>query len=266
VTGGVLVVGGAQSGVQIAQDLIEAGRDVHLATSRVARIPRRYRGRDAFEWMRDLGHLDLAREDAGDEVIGTTAPQLSGIGEHRTVSYQALARAGVKLVGRVRGVDGGRVKLDADVGANVRFADDASRAFRALCDTHADATRHVDDAHDPADEPAEHLYEMRGPGSLDLRAAGVSTVVWATGFGASIGWLPERAVDGFGRAQLPGLDVVGAPWLTHRASSNLYGMVTDAERVAASLADVQPAPRLHHSSARLAALRTVRPTLRVAVG
>src|SRR2546423_12537316 len=41
---GVLVVGGAQSGVQIADDLLEAGKRGYLATSRVGRLPRRYGG------------------------------------------------------------------------------------------------------------------------------------------------------------------------------------------------------------------------------
>ena len=53
--GSVLVVGGGQSGVQIAEDLLHAGRRVFLATSTVGRLPRRYRGRDAFAWLVDDG-------------------------------------------------------------------------------------------------------------------------------------------------------------------------------------------------------------------
>jgi putative flavoprotein involved in K+ transport len=129
--------------------------------------------------------------------------------------------------------------LAPDLGANVRFADEASARFRRAWDGWAaavgfDAGGHVAD---PADEPAPHLYGLRGPDSLDLASAGISTVIWATGFGPSLDWLPHGALDATGRPELPGLHVVGAPWLTHRSSANLYGMASDAERVAAVFAD-----------------------------
>ena len=44
--GGVLIIGSAQSGVQIAEELIEVGRPVYLCTSKVGRSIRQYRGRD----------------------------------------------------------------------------------------------------------------------------------------------------------------------------------------------------------------------------
>jgi putative flavoprotein involved in K+ transport len=234
--GAVLVVGGGQSGVQIAEDLLDAGHRVYLATSRVGRLPRHHRGRDAAEWMRDAGQLDLPRERAEPGAIAATPPQVSG---GRTLSYQHLARRGATLLGRAVGGDGRRLELAPDLGANVRFADEASARIRAAWDAWAaaagfDAGGHVAD---PADKPAPQLYGLRGPDSLDLAAAGISTVIWATGFGPSLGWLPHGALDAGGRPLLPGLHVVGAPWLTHRSSANLYGMATDAERVAAVFAD-----------------------------
>jgi putative flavoprotein involved in K+ transport len=75
---GVLVVGGGQSGVQIAEDLLDAGKRVYVATSRVGRLPRRYRGRDAYEWLRDNGQLDLPRHEADPATIAATPPQVSG--------------------------------------------------------------------------------------------------------------------------------------------------------------------------------------------
>jgi putative flavoprotein involved in K+ transport len=45
--GAVLVVGSAQSGAQIAEELYQAGKDVYLAVGRAGRVPRRYRGKDA---------------------------------------------------------------------------------------------------------------------------------------------------------------------------------------------------------------------------
>jgi putative flavoprotein involved in K+ transport len=73
---------------------------------------------------------------------------------------------------------------------------------------------------------------------LDLRGSGISTVIWATGFTPSTGWLPVDALDERHRPQLPGLHVIGAPWLTHRSSANLYGMATDAESLASAITRV----------------------------
>jgi putative flavoprotein involved in K+ transport len=235
----VLVVGGGQSGLQIAEDLVEAGRRVYLATSRVGRIPRRFGGRDAFEWLRDSGQLDMPREQADPSMVGATPPQLSGAHGGRTVSYQALASRGVTLLGRAAGWQHGRLDLAADLGDNVRFADSFSSFFRAAWTKRARLLadgRNNEGQSDAADEPAPHLYDARGPASLDLAAAQITTVIWATGFGPSIDWLPSDALDGRRRPQLPGLYVMGAPWLTHRSSASLYGMRTDAELVVGALA------------------------------
>jgi putative flavoprotein involved in K+ transport len=238
--GAVLVVGGGQSGLQIAEDVLDAGHRVYLSTSRVGRLPRHYRGRDAFEWMRDAGQLDVPREQAEPAAIAATPPQISGAAGGRTVSYQHLARRGATLLGHAVGCDGRRLELAPDLGANVRFADEASAAFRAAWDRSdagggfATRGRHT---HDPADDPAPDLYGLTGPHSLDLTDAGISTVIWATGFGPSLGWLPPAALDERAHPQLPGLHLMGAPWLTHRSSANLYGMAADAERLASMFVD-----------------------------
>jgi putative flavoprotein involved in K+ transport len=241
---GVLVVGGGQSGLQIAEDLLSAGKRVFVATSRVGRMPRRFAGRDAFAWMRDIGDLDLPRLEADEKTISATPPQISGADGGRTVSYQALARAGATLLGRAVGWDGHRLTLAPNLGENVQFADDAAASLRAAWARRAELTRRSGSAThdlDPADEAVPALYDVSGPASLDLARAGISTVIWATGFGPSLGWLPDSALDGRYRPQLPDLYVIGAPWLTHRSSANLYGMVTDAERLARAISGAAPA-------------------------
>lgn len=235
--GSVLVVGGGQSGLQIADDLLDTGKRVYLATSRVGRVPRRYRGRDAFEWMRDTGQLELAVENADPAMIQAAPPQISGAAGGRTLSYQYLARRGATLLGRVVGAYERGVALDPDVGANVRFADDASRMFKTAVDRHP-AAAGSESLADPADEPDQRLYRMRGPSRLDLANAGIGTVIWATGFSPSIGWLPEGALDAGMQPQLSGIHVIGAPWLTHRSSANLYGMPADAARIVEAMTAV----------------------------
>jgi len=235
--GAVLVVGGGQSGLQVAEDILRGGHRVYLVTSRVGRMPRRYRGRDAAEWLHETGQLDLPTHQADPAAVRSAPPQVSGT---RTVSYQRLAALGATLLGRATGWDGQRLTLAADLGANVRFADQSSARFRSAWDTQAERAS-LTAAHepDPADEPATHLYDLEGPATLDLEAAGISTIVWATGFGPSVDWLPPASLDANGRAQLPHLHAIGAPWLTHRMSAGLYGMAADADRLAETLTSAE---------------------------
>ena len=241
---GVLVVGGGQSGLQITEDLLRAGKRVFLATSRVGRLPRRHAGRDAFTWLRETGNLDLAKSEADQATIKATPPQISGAEGGKTVSYQAVARGGATLLGRAVGWDGHSLALAPDLGENVRFADDASALLRSAWAKRAELIGRggspIDDA-DPADVAAPELYDATGPASLDLARSGISTVIWATGFGPSLSWLPEEAFDRQRGTQLPGLYVMGAPWLTHRSSANLYGMVTDAQRIARAVSESRDA-------------------------
>jgi putative flavoprotein involved in K+ transport len=234
VEGDVLVVGGGQSGVQIAEDLLDAGKRVYLATSRVGRMPRRVGGHDAFEWMLEMGQLDVPREDADRAAIAATTPQVSGVGGGRTVSYQALGARGATLLGGAVGWQRGKLELAGDLGENVRFADDISNFFRTAWEKRA-RLRGTTPEFDAADEPAPQLYDAVGPRSLDLARLGIRSVIWATGFGPSIEWLPPGALDQLRRPQLPGLHVIGAPWLTHRSSANLYGMAADADRLVEAL-------------------------------
>jgi putative flavoprotein involved in K+ transport len=234
----VLVIGGGQSGVQVAADLLQAGRRVYISTSLVGRMPRQHRGRDAFVWLRDTGEFDLPREYAEPATISASLPQISGASNGGSISYQHLARHGATLLGRTLGWDGHRLRLAPDVGENIRYADQVSQLFRATWDRHAGLTAGGGETpwqDDPADAPAEDLYELSGPESLDLTTIGISTLIWATGFNASLNWLPANSVGRDGRAQRPGLHVIGAPWLTHRASNNLYGIPTDAARAAREL-------------------------------
>ena len=54
--GAVLVVGSGQSGAQLAEELLEAGRRVFLSVGSAGRMPRRYRGRDAISWLSEVAH------------------------------------------------------------------------------------------------------------------------------------------------------------------------------------------------------------------
>ena len=233
--GAVLVVGSAQSGIQIADDLVQAGRRVYLATSRVGRMPRSYRGRDTTEWWRDMGKFSESAATA----TRTPPPQ---VGAGKTLSLQSLARDGAVLLGRVLGADGTRLRLGDELGEHVRFADAASQETKAEIDAWIDA--HGIEAPEAEEDPVEApLGPIGWPQSLDLHAEGIRTVIWATGFGGDYGWLsmPILRPDGLpynreGTTASDGLFVVGVPWQSTRSSGMLQGIERDAVRVVDAIA------------------------------
>lgn len=245
--GAVLVVGSAQSGVQVVEDLLGAGRAVYLCTSAVPRAPRRYRGRDIFEWLLVAGWWDATPESVPDpRMLTARNPVISGLGHHgHTVSLQALAAAGAVLLGRPREVVGGRILLEDTLGANVAFGDRTSGDLKAMVDRMV-AARGIDASppeDDPADRPHPDPSTLHSPAELDLEAAGISSVLFATGFTARPDFLPPEWLDDAGQPRhargvgpVEGLFVVGWPWLTTRKSALILGAADDAARTANGVA------------------------------
>jgi putative flavoprotein involved in K+ transport len=242
--GAVLVVGSGQSGAQIAGELAAAGRDVLLATSRVPRVPRRYLGRDVHEWAVELGAYDQPAETVTDPAEFTAPhPMLSGAHGGHTVSYQQLARDGVRLLGRLTGAGEGRLRFAPDLPDNMQYADAGAAGFRRMVDDYVARTGIVaaEPDTDPAERPEPGLE--RSPESLDIRAEHIAAVIWCTGFGPDTAWLhvPVVMPDGApahtrGSTAFPGLYVAGYPWLSNRGSGLLYGAAADAARVAQHIA------------------------------
>ncbi|HEV2897472.1 MAG TPA: NAD(P)/FAD-dependent oxidoreductase [Pseudaminobacter sp.] len=237
--GAVLVVGSGQSGAQIAEELAEAGRTVFLATSRVGRLPRRYRGRDIMIWLEESGFLDVRRE----EVIRLAGriPPRGVLGSEHTISLQALGAQGIVLLGRLTGIaDGGRLSFADDVEANIRFGDEASNNVK----------RHIDDyigrvgidAPVSNSDPAETVAWRRPDsaiGSLDLSRSGITSVVWCTGFKGDFSYvrLPD-ALDAAGQpvhtdgvGVLPGLYFAGLDFASTRKSGIILAIAEEAPRL-----------------------------------
>ncbi len=244
--GGVLVVGGGQSGLQIAEDLLEAGRKVCLSSSKVARARRRYRGRDILEWMRDVGITRQRTIDLEDRsVIYETVPQVSGVGPlGRTVSYQALARDGAMIVGRLAGFEDGCFLFDGDAADNVRFADQKSHEIKTAIDQFLKATGQpiLPLENDPNDEPDPEASCASALRSLNAAEEGFRSVVWCTGFRGSFDWIDAPVVGDDGRpshvdgvSHIPGLYFLGFPWLRTRNSGIINGITEDAAWVVSRL-------------------------------
>ena len=239
--GAVLVVGSAQSGAQIAEELYESGRTVYLSLSRSGRVPRRYRGKDANTWNDLLG----VYEKTVDQLPSPKAkfggkPHISGSRGGHTLNLHQFAADGVRLVGRVLDANGTTVKFAHDMHENLAKADQFEADFVNKID------RFIE--HRGLKVPEETLprltagFEQEEVEELDLKREGITSVLWATGysFDFSMVKLPVFDVDGYpvqqrGVTKYPGLYFVGLPWLHNAKSGLLYGVSEDAAYIVSDI-------------------------------
>ncbi|MEH7829358.1 flavin-containing monooxygenase [Gemmobacter denitrificans] len=234
--GGVLVVGAGSSGAQIAEELLESGRQVWLSVGPHDRPPRRYRGRDFVWW---LGVLNLWDADAPKGAEHTTIA-VSGAHGGRTVDFRDLAARGMVLLGRAESCDRGVMHFAPDLRRNVERGD--ANLLALLDEADAWAARNGLDL--PPDPEARKIGPdpacMVTPiATLDLAAAGITTILWATGFTSDYRWLPPGALDAQGRphhqrgvAAEPGIYFLGLPYQSRRGSAFIWGVWHDAKFVA----------------------------------
>ena len=242
--GGVLVVGASSTGLQLAEEIQRSGRAVTLAVGRHTRIPRSYRGRDVEYWLEAMGVWnDTARRERDiDASRRENSLQLIGSPEHRSIDLAHLQRAGIRLVGRLQGVEGRRLQLAEDLRDTMASADARLARLLGRIDEFIDGRR-LPERRIAAERP-EPLVAPAAPGVLDLASAGIQSVLWATGYRRSYPWLAALDVldergeirhDGGVTAE-PGLHVLGLQFLRTRKSSLLDGVGPDAAFLADHIA------------------------------
>ena len=238
--GGVLLVGSGQTGVQLAEELVAAGREVTISVGHCGSVPRRYRGRDVFWWLRQLG--TRGREvgtplPTPDKLASPAArfacnPQLSGHGGGHTVNLRRMAAGGIRLVGRLEDLDGTRAWFRPDLNENLRYADTFfDERFRDLFDTFIDRVGETLPSH----EPEPFSFEVPDVPRIDLATDRIGTVIWTSGYRSAFDWIRLPVLDAYGlpiqtggRTELPGLSFLGTPWLVDMGSANLVGLARDA--------------------------------------
>jgi putative flavoprotein involved in K+ transport len=238
--GAVAIVGSGQSGCQIAEELLAAGRQVYLFVSRCNWLPRRYRGRDVMFWIVETGLADQTSDMLPTPAarLGCNAPVSGNDGGH-DCNARTLSGMGAILLGRLESVEGGVLRPARGVAESLAAGDEFVAVFRRMVDDLV-AKRGMDV---PDPEPAPGPIPVHEIDALDLRAAGVGAVIWANGFRPDHSWIEGVEIDAQGwpvqergASSVPGLYFVGLHYLHKRKSALLLGVGEDAEHVAATLA------------------------------
>lgn len=236
--GAVLVVGSGQSGVQIMEDLYIAGRQVHLCVGPAPRSPRRYRGKDATEWLMEMGYYKLTvdKHPLGDRAKEKTNHYMSGRAGGHEIDLRRFALQGVKLHGSMAGMDGTEVRFADDLAKNLDDADEVYVSIRRDIDAYI-AKAGVDAPEEPPFVPVWAPDGM--PDAIDCAAEGISAIVWAIGFRPNYGWIELPAFDGRGNPKfrrgvspVDGLYFIGLPWLNTWGSGRFLGVAEDSAYLA----------------------------------
>jgi putative flavoprotein involved in K+ transport len=237
--GGVLVVGASATGTQIAAEVRRTGRPVTIAVGEHIRAPRLYRGKDIEWWMDAAGILDERYDAIPDIARARRVPsfQLTGSPERATLDLNALTAMGVNLVGRLAGIDGGKLQFSGSLSNMCALSD--LKIGRLLDAIDAWATRSgIDHQVDPPHRLAATAVEPSPPLTLDLSHSGIKTIIWATGFRPDYAWLNLPVLDRKGQILhdggvvcSPGLYVMGLQFMRRRKSALIDGAGDDAREL-----------------------------------
>jgi len=252
--GAVLVVGSGQSGAQIAEELYQSGRRVFLSVGTAGRAPRRYRGRDTTWWLYKFWMDQTVDSLPSPKARFAANPAVTGKDGGHALNLHQFYRDGVVLLGHLQDAREGRLILKPDLHESLEKVD----RFEA------DLLKGIDEAIAARgiDAPEETVPVLRdgyaAPQILDLdvKTAGIGTVIWATGYTFDFGLVKVPVTDEFGYpvqrrgvTAYKGLYFLGLPWL-HTAKSGLFaGVGEDAAYLAEQIA-AAPGERLTAAPAR----------------
>jgi putative flavoprotein involved in K+ transport len=235
--GAILVVGAGSSGVQIADELLRAGKRVYLSVGPHDRPPRSYRGRDFVWWLGVLGKWDAAALEPGTEHVTIS---VSGADGGHTVDFRRLAEQGMTLVGLTKSYADGVVSFNSDLADNLGQGD--ANYLSVLDEADAYIERNgldLPEEHEARNIEADPQCVTDPVLELNLAQAGVSSILWATGFAVDYSWLKVDAFDEAGKpkhqrgiSSEPGIYFLGLPWQSRRGSSFIWGVWHDAKYLA----------------------------------
>lgn len=241
--GGVLVVGASATGLQLADEIHRAGHQVTLAVGEHVRLPRTYRGRDIQWWMQMTGLHDT-RYDTVDDLVRARhvpSPQLIGSRKLPIFDLNALTATGVRLAGRLVGIRDGKAQFSGSLRNVCALADLKLERLLKTIDRWIE-----ENGYSSGDDRRELFAPTRVDEapvlSVNLAGSDIRTVVWAAGFRPDYSWLDVPALDRKGQIEhdggvldMPGMYVMGLPFLRRRKSSFIHGAEDDARDVSQHL-------------------------------
>ncbi len=243
--GGVLVVGAAATGIQLADEIQRSGRQVTVAVGGHVRSPRVYRGMDIQWWMDVTGLNDELYTDVDDvnRVRRLPSFQLAGTRDRRTIDLNALTDIGVTLVGKFAGINEGKAQFSGSLRNQCALADLKLGRLLDAIDEWASENA-VDREIEPPHRFDATRVEDDPPLMLDITKGRFQTIIWATGFRPDYSWLDVPVVDERGYVrhdggvvdESPGMYVLGMPFLRRRKSTLIDGAADDANDLSDHLA------------------------------
>ena len=235
--GGVLMVGASATGTQLADEIHRSGRPVTIAVGEHIRAPRVYRGRD-IEWWMDVAGVLYERYDEVDDIRRARrvpSLQLAGSDLRLTLDLNALTAIGVKLVGRLAGISDGKAQFSGSLRNQCALSDLKMNRLLNTFDEWATENGLDDEVEPPHRLPSTEVEESP-PLVMDLMAAGIRTIIWATGYRPDLSWLHVPVLDRKGQirhdggvVEAPGMYLMGMQFLRRRKSALIDGAGDDAQ-------------------------------------
>jgi len=243
--GGVMIVGASATGLQLADEIRRSGREVVLAVGEHVRLPRIYRGRDIQWWMQQAGILDEGLADVDDinRARNLPSPQLVGSRSRQILDLNAMRENGIRLVGRLMTIRDGVAMFSGGLRNVCALADLKLERLLDSIDTWAAGAESAGEFAAP-ERFAPTQVDAAPPLALNMNKEGIAAVIWATGYRPDYSWLQLPVLDRKGRLKheagavsVPGVYVLGLPFMRKRKSSFIHGIEDDARHVVTQLAD-----------------------------
>ena len=242
--GGVLVVGASATGTQLALEIHRSGRPVTMAVGEHIRAPRVYRGHDLEWWMDAAGVLDERYDEIEDIQRARRVPslQLTGSTDRATLDLNALTAIGVKLIGRLAGINDGKAQFSGSLVNQCAMSDLKMGRLLDTIDEWASEHGLDGEVEAPHRLPATEVPDAP-PLGIDLTSGEIRTIVWATGYHPDYSWLDVPVLDRKGRVRhdggvvdSPGMYLMGLQFLRRRKSALIDGAGDDAVDLSGHLA------------------------------
>ena len=229
--GASLIVGTGQSGVQIMEDLVRDGRKVHLAVGPAPRSPRKYRGRDATDWLYDMGHYDITIAEHPDphKALSQTNHYMSGRDGGKEIDLRRfVVERDISLYGSLSDMSGSKLNFLPDLRKNLDDADTSYLGIRNVIDEYISR----ENISAPEEAPFEKLWQPDAETTeVDAEELGITSVIWSIGFRPNYDWIDADVFDQHGRpvynrgiCEVPGFYFIGLGWLNKWGSGRFLSI------------------------------------------